>query len=317
MGLAFGPGAVTSADQVTSDPGTETSVPKANNSGVELEYDTFGDPSDPAILLVMGFTAQMTAWDPEFCQLLVDRGHFVIRFDNRDCGLSTMTEGEPPNLFALLAQVQAGGAITSDVPYTLSDMALDALAVLDAVGVDRAHVVGASMGGMIVQMMAIEHPARVASLTSIMSTTGNPEVGQGKPEAMTALMTPPPTDRDGAIERGVSLGRIISGPLFDADKARARMTEAYDRSFAPGGAPFQMAAIAKTGDRTEALAGVTAPALVIHGAVDALIGVSGGEATAKAIPGAELLIIDDMGHDLPEPRWGEITGAIVDLAARA
>lgn len=297
--------------------GTETSVPTANNNGVELEYDTFGDPGDPAILLVMGFTAQMTAWDEGFCQLLVDRGHFVIRFDNRDCGLSTMSDGEPPNLFALLAQVQSGDGITSEVPYTLSDMALDALAVLDAVGVDRAHVVGASMGGMIVQMLAIEHPSRVASLTSIMSTTGNSEVGQGKPEAMTALMTPPPTDREGAIERGVSLGRVISGPLFDAEKAKVRMTEAYDRSFAPGGAPFQMAAIAKTGDRTEALAKVTAPTLVIHGAADALIDVSGGEATAQAIPGAELLVIDDMGHDLPEPRWGQITGAIADLAARA
>ncbi|MEL6981097.1 MAG: alpha/beta hydrolase [Actinomycetota bacterium] len=292
-------------------------MPTANNNGVELEYDTFGDPADPAVLLVMGFTAQMTAWDQAFCQLLVDRGHFVIRFDNRDCGLSTLTEGEAPDLFALLAQAQSGEGITSEVPYTLSDMALDALAVLDEVGVDRANVVGASMGGMIAQMMAIEHPERVASLTSIMSTTGNPEVGQGSPEAMTALMTPPPTDREGAIERGVSVGRIISGPLFDEDKARVRMTEAYDRSFTPGGAPFQMAAIAKTGDRTEALASVGTPTLVIHGAVDALIGVSGGEATAKAVPGAELLVIDDMGHDLPEPRWGDITGAIADLAARA
>lgn len=313
--LANAVGAVTSCNPI--DHGTEISVPQADNDGVKLEYDTFGDPSDPAILLVMGFTAQMTAWEPAFCQLLVDRGHFVIRFDNRDCGLSTKTEGEPPNLFALLAQVQSGGAITSDVPYTLSDMALDALAVLDAVGVDRANVVGASMGGMIVQQMAIEHPARVASMTSIMSTTGNPEVGQGKPDAMTALMTPPPTDREGAIERGVSLGQIISGPLFDAERAKVRMTEAYDRSFYPGGAPFQMAAIAKTGNRTEGLRQISTPTLVIHGAVDALIDVSGGEATAEVVPGAELLVIDDMGHDLPEPRWGVITGAIADLAARA
>ena len=292
-------------------------MPKAENNGVELEYDTFGDPADPAILLVMGFTAQMTAWEPGFCQLLVDRGHFVVRFDNRDCGLSSKTDGEPPNLFALLAQAQSGGGISAEVPYTLTDMAIDGLTVLDAVGIERANVVGASMGGMIVQQMAIEHPGRVASMTSIMSTTGNAEVGQGKPDAMAALMTPPPTDREGAIERGVSLGRIIAGPLFDEDTARVRMTEAYDRSFHPGGAPFQMAAIAKTGDRTEALRRLGTPTLVIHGAVDPLIDVSGGEATAEAIPGAELLVIDDMGHDLPEPRWGAITGAIGDLAARA
>ncbi len=296
---------------------SERVVARANNNGVELEYDTFGDPADPAVLLVMGFTAQMTAWDEGFCRQLVDHGHFVTRFDNRDCGLSTKTAGEPPNLLALLAQAQSGQGVTDEVPYTLSDMAGDAVAVLDAAGIESANVVGASMGGMIVQMLAAEHPGRVRSMTSIMSTTGNPEVGQGSPEAMTALMTPPPTDREGAIERGVSLGRIISGPLFDADKARVRVTEAYDRSFYPGGAPFQMAAIAKTGDRTELLGDLSVPALVIHGAADALIGVSGGEATAKAIPGAELLVFDDMGHDLPEPLWGDITGAITGLAARA
>ncbi len=292
-------------------------MPTADNDGVKLEYDTFGDPADPTVLLVMGFTAQMTAWEEGFCQRLVDDGHHVVRFDNRDCGLSSKTDGEPPNLFALLAQAQSGGGITSEVPYTLSDMALDAVAVLDAVGAESAHVVGASMGGMIVQMLAIEHPERVRSMTSIMSTTGNPEVGQAKPEAMTALITPPPTDREGAIERGVTLGRLIAGPLFDEDRARVRMTEAFDRSFHPGGAPFQMAAIAKTGDRTERLGSVTAPTLVIHGAVDPLIAVSGGEATAKAVPGAELLVLDEMGHDLPEPLWGEITGAIAGVAAKA
>ena len=289
-------------------------MPQADNDGVRIEYDTFGDLSDPAILLVMGFTAQMTAWEEGFCRQLVDHGHSVIRFDNRDCGLSSKTEGEPPNLLALLAQVQSGQGVTSEVPYTLSDMAGDAVAVLDHLEIAQADVVGASMGGMIVQMLAIEHADRVRSMTSIMSTTGNPGVGQAKPEAMTALLAPPPTDRDGAITRGVELGRLISGPLFDADKAMVRMTEAYDRSFHPQGAPFQMAAIAKTGDRTERLAGVTAPSLVVHGAVDPLIDVSGGEATAEAVPGAELLVIDDMGHDLPEPRWGDITGAIASVA---
>lgn len=290
---------------------------KADNNGVQLEYDTFGDPADPAILLVMGFGAQMTAWDEGFCRQLAGHGYHVIRFDNRDSGLSTKTDGEAPNLLAVLAQVQAGEAVSVDVPYTLSDMAADGLAVLDALGVEAAHVVGASMGGMIVQQMAIEHPGRVRSLTSIMSTTGDPEVGRGKPEAMAALMAPPPTEREAAIERGVALWRVISGPLFDEEEARDRSARAYDRSFYPQGAAFQMAAIAKTGDRTAGLRELSVPTLVIHGRADPLIGLSGAEATAEAIPGAELLVIDDMGHDLPRPRWPDITGAIAALAARA
>ena len=163
-------------------------MPQADNDGVLIEYDTFGDPADPAVLLVMGFTAQMTAWEEGFCRALVDRGHFAVRFDNRDCGLSSKTEGSPPNLISLLAQVQSGQGVTAEVPYTLSDMAGDAVAVLDHLEIGSANVVGASMGGMIVQMLAIEQPDRVASMTSIMSTTGNPQVGQAKPEAMTALL---------------------------------------------------------------------------------------------------------------------------------
>lgn len=289
---------------------------KADNDGVQLEYDSFGDAADPTVLLVMGFTAQMIAWDEEFCRRLAAHGLRVVRFDNRDCGLSSKTGAELPSVMALLAQVQAGQEITVDAPYTLSDMAADGLAVLDALGVGAAHVVGASMGGMIVQQMAIEHPDRVLSLTSIMSTTGDPRVGQGQPEALAALMAPPPTDRQAVIERGVEVGRAISGPLFDEEGARLRSTEAHDRSFHPLGAVFQMAAIAGTGDRTEGLRRLSVPALVIHGAVDPLIGLSGGEATARAIPGAELVVIDDMGHDLPEPRWPDIIGAIASLAAR-
>lgn len=292
-------------------------MPQADNAGVTLEYETFGDSAHDALLLVMGFTAQMTAWDEAFCQQLADREHFVIRFDNRDCGLSSKTGGTPPDVLALLAQLQAGQEVTEDVPYTLSDMAGDGLAVLDAVGVDAAHVVGVSMGGMIVQQMTIDHPGRVRSMTSIMSTTGNPEVGQAQPEALTALLTPPPADRDGAIERGVDLGRVIAGPLFDEDRARRRSAEAYDRSFHPVGAAFQMAAIAQNGDRTEGLRQLSTPSLVVHGAADPLISLSGGEATAEAIPGAKLLVLDEMGHDLPEPLWGDITGGIAALTARA
>lgn len=291
-------------------------MPQANNAGVVLEYDTFGDTSDPTLLLIMGYTAQMITWPEDFCAQLASAGHHVVRFDNRDCGLSSKTEGEPPNVMALMMAAMSGGELP-EVPYTLSDMAGDAVAVLDAVGAERGHIVGASMGGMITQQLAIDHPGRAASITSIMSTTGSPTVGQATPEAMTALMTPPPADREGAIERNVEVGRLISGPLFDEDLARAAATAAYDRCFHPVGAAFQMAAIAKTGDRTERLKTVPHPALVIHGAVDPLITPSGGEATAEAIPNAELLMLEDMGHDLPRPLWDRIVGAIAALTAAA
>lgn len=292
-------------------------MPRADNDGVSIEYDTIGDTADPAVLLIMGFTAQMTAWDAEFCRMLADRGHLVVRFDNRDCGLSTKSEGEPPDVMALMMAVLQGTPVTEEVPYTLSDMARDGLAVLDDLGIGRAHVVGASMGGMIAQQMAIEHPGRVLSLTSIMSTTGAADVGQGTQEAMTALLTPPPTERDAVIERGVELGRVICGPLYDEDVARQRFAEAYDRCFHPAGAPFQLAAITKTGDRTAALECLDVPTLVIHGKADPLIQPSGGEATAAAVPGARLLMLDQMGHDLPRPLWPEIVGAIADHAAGA
>ncbi len=289
-------------------------MPKADNNGVPIEYDTIGDPNHPAVLLIMGFATQMTAWDEEFCHMLANDGQFVIRFDNRDCGLSHKTEGDAPNIMALMTAATSGREITELVPYTLSDMASDGLAVLDDLVVQQAHVVGASMGGMIAQQMAIEHPGRVLSLTSIMSTTGNSEVGQGTPEAMMTLLSPPPQDRDAFIERGVKVGKIIAGPHYDEDEARIRIRNAFDRSFHPQGAPFQLAAIAKTGDRTEGLAALDVPTLVIHGEVDTLVGLSGGEATAAAIPGARLLTFDDMGHDLPRARWGEISGAIAGLA---
>ena len=182
-------------------------------------------------------------------------------------------------------------------------------------GADRAHVVGASMGGMIAQQAAIEYPDRVASLTSIMSSTGSSTVGQAEPDAMAALLTVPPADRDGAIDRGVDVGRIIGGPLFDEVVAREAMAASYDRSFYPQGAAFQLAAIAKTGDRTSALQTLDVPTLVVHGAVDSLITRSGGEATAAAVPNAELLMLDDMGHDLPAPLWDTIIGAISSLTA--
>jgi pimeloyl-ACP methyl ester carboxylesterase len=297
-------------------PTTGTDMPQADNNGVVLEFDTTGEPTNPALLLVMGFTAQMTAWDTEFCQMLADRGLFVIRFDNRDCGLSHKTEGAAPDVMTLMAKAASGQEISDDeVAYSLSEMAGDAVAVLDHLSIEKAHVAGASMGGMICQMMAIEHPDRVLSLTSIMSTTGNSAVGQGTPEAMDALLSPPAVGRDAVIEQGVKVGAVISGPLFDPDMARIRHGEAFDRSFYPQGAPFQLAAIGRTGDRTEALKNLDVPTLVIHGDADSLITPSGGEATAAAIPGAKLVTFAEMGHDLPKPLWPEFTSAIADLTA--
>lgn len=283
---------------------------RSTDHTIELEYDHFGDRADPPLLLVMGYMAQMTAWDDDFCQMLADAGRFVVRFDNRDCGLSAKTQGPAPNILSIVMRALAGQEITENVPYTLSDMAGDGVALMRELGIERFHVAGASMGGMIAQQMTIEHPDKVLSLTSIMSTTGAAGVGQPTPSAQAALLSPPPAEADEIIEWTVRLARLVAGPLFDEEASRLRARAAYERSFYPSGAPFQMAATAKTGDRTSNLQNLSVPTLVIHGAADTLIGVSGGEATAAAIPGARLLILDAMGHDLPQPLWSEIVDAI-------
>lgn len=296
-------------------------MPTAHNGPIAIEYETFGDPTKPTIQLVMGFTAQMIAWRDAFCHQIADAGFHVVRHDNRDCGLSTKSEGPPPDSAAWVMAGMADRANPAGnarakmppAPYLLSDMAADAIAVLDALGVDQAHVVGASMGGMIVQTMAIEHPGRVATLTSIMSTTGDPDVGQAAPEAMGALLAPPPEGRTAIIEQGVTGGRIFGGPLFDEDAHRAHLTEAFDRMFHPVGAAFQMVAILASGDRTAALQALDVPTLVVHGQADSLIQVSGGKATAAAVPGARLVVLDEMGHDLPVQLWDTIIGDIADL----
>jgi pimeloyl-ACP methyl ester carboxylesterase len=287
-------------------------MPRADNAGVSIEYDTLGDPADPPLLLIMGLRAQMTAWEDGFRQLLADRGIHVIRFDNRDCGLSSKTAGAIPNVMALFGASAAGRPVTADVPYTLSEMAADGLAVLDDLGVGRANIAGASMGGMVAQQLAIEHPERVSSLCSIMSTTGARDVGQSTPEAMSALFAPPPADRAGVIERAVDIGRVLCGPLFDEGRAVERAAAAYDRSFNPEGVAFQLAAILASGDRTAGLQELDVPTLVIHGKADPLVQPSGGEATAAAVPGAELVLLDEMGHDLPRPLWPAITSAIAE-----
>jgi pimeloyl-ACP methyl ester carboxylesterase len=289
-------------------------VPQAQCNGIEIEYDTFGDPSDPAILLVMGLGIQMIAWHETFCQMLVDRGYFVIRFDNRDVGLSSKIEGGPePNVMQLMQ------GDYSSASYRLSDMANDAVGVLDALGVEKAHVVGVSMGGMIGQTLAIEHPDRVLSLTSIMSTTGSQAVGQPRPEVMMALIAPPPTDRDGFVDHQAKMFRLIGSPDYPMpeEELRGLIGSSYDRMNYPAGFMRQLSCILASGDRTAALASVTAPTVVIHGEADPLIQPDGGEATAKAIPGAKLVKIPGMGHDFPPQLWQRLVDEIVANAERA
>jgi pimeloyl-ACP methyl ester carboxylesterase len=286
---------------------------RARANGLELEYDTFGDPQDAPMVLITGFSMQMIAWDEAFCGQLAARGFHVVRFDNRDIGLSTKIDSmPPPNLDAIF------GGDTSSVPYHIPDMADDAAGLLDALGLDSAHIVGVSMGGMIAQTLAIRHPRRVRSLASIMSTTGDRAVGQATPEAVGVLMQPPPKDREAFIEQGVSAWRMLSSTVFPFDEVgmRALVARGYDRSFSPRGIQRQLAAILGQPDRSPQLRQLRVPTVVIHGAADPLINVSGGEATARAIPGAKLVIVPGMGHNLPEGAWPIIVGAIVDNAKR-
>ena len=268
---------------------------------VDLACTTTGDPADPPVLLVAGLGAQLISWDDEFCQALVDRGLYVIRFDNRDAGLSThLDEAEAP-------------------AYALADLADDAAGLIEVLGLESAHVVGASMGGMIVQLLAIAHPGRVRSVTSIMSTTGDREVGEASDAAIALLMAPPARTREAVVEGAVLANSVLGSPSYPiaAEVLRARAGRAFDRAHDPAGFARQLQACLTTPDRTVALRRVDVPALVVHGAVDALIGVSGGRATAAAIPGAELMVIDGMGHELPEEVWPVVVDRIAQLVERA
>jgi methylmalonyl-CoA mutase N-terminal domain/subunit len=293
---------------------TEPGIWLARAGEIELAYDTFGRSGDSPLLLIMGLATQMLGWPDQFCAGLAQAGHYVIRFDNRDIGLSThLDDAGGVDISAVLA-----GDVSS-AAYTISDMARDAAGLLDALGLDSAHVVGASMGGMIAQAMAIEHPERVRSLTSIMSTTGNPAVGQPTPEAIAVLLASRPPDREGTIERVVANYRVIGSPGFEFDEAalRERAARSYDRANDPAGVLRQMAAVPAGGDRTEELRGVRTPTLVLHGRQDPLAALSGGVATAEAIPGAELVVFGGMGHDLPRELWPQFIEAIAALTQRA
>jgi len=289
---------------------------KAN--GIQIEYDTFGDSSSPALLLIMGLGAQMVLWDEEFCEQLAAKGHFVIRFDNRDIGLSAkFHDAGMPDLMAAMTATMQGTKI--DSAYSIDDMAADSVGLLDALGIDKAHICGASMGGMIAQTIAIRHPERVTSLTSIMSTTGDPNLPRAKPEIMALLLTPPPKGREANIKHGVNIWRTISGSglPFDEEWMQKRVGLSYDRCFYPQGVARQLMAILAHGDRTPGLKSVSAPTLVIHGAEDPLVPVECGKATAEAVPGASLLVIEGMGHSLPVVIWPLIIGAIATHTANA
>ena len=288
---------------------------KVGPTGIDIVYQRLGKSDAPAVLLIMGLAAQSIHWPDTFCRALAGRGLQVIRFDNRDAGLSThLKDARPPDLPAALA-----GDLSS-VSYTLSDMAADAVGLLDVLGFDKAHVVGASMGGAIAQTMAIEHPNRVLSLTSIMSTTGDMAVGQPSPDALREMFGgPPATTRDEVIQRMVRAFRVVGSPGYPSDENEiaARAGRAYDRGYDPIGVARQAIASVASGDRTAHLRHLKVPALVIHGLADRMCDASGGRATAGAIPGAELLLIEGMGHDLPPALRSQLAERIAEFVWRA
>ena len=281
-------------------------MPSTAANDITIEYETAGNPADPPLLLIMGLGGQLIAWDDEFVAALVAKGFYVVRFDNRDVGLSTWFDeaGTPDLVAAFTGEVQAA--------YLLSDMAGDAAGLLDALGIESAHVVGVSMGGMITQSLAIGHPARVRTMISIMSTTGDRSVGQPSEEAIGALLVPPPVDRDAAIDMSVKTWQVIGSPgfPFHEDRIRAGAAAAYDRAVHPAGVARQLVAILSSPDRTPALRDLDVPTLVVHGESDALVNPTGGKATADAVPGATLWTIPGMGHDLPIELFEEVADRV-------
>jgi pimeloyl-ACP methyl ester carboxylesterase len=292
-------------------------MPHVIANDIRIEYDTRGDSEDPTVLLIMGLGHQLTMWHASFCDILVESGYHVVRFDNRDAGLSeSFDEAGKPNIMGAMM-----GGERLDAPYTLDDMAADAVGLLDALEIDSAHVAGASMGGMIAQTIAINHPDRVDSLTSIMSTTGNRSLPQATPEAMQALLTPPAPedDEEAAIERSLRIWDVLESPAYPTDEETQRtwLRRDYRRSYNPTGIARQLAAIIAHGDRREGLRELDIPVVVLHGADDPLIRVEAGKDTAETIPGAELRIVEGMAHDFPLELVEEMANAVLRAARRA
>ena len=282
-------------------------------NGIEIAFETFGDPGDRPLLMVMGLGAPMIVWPPDLCALLAERGFFVIRYDNRDVGRSThLHDAREPDVAAAIRRGDASSA-----SYSLDDMAEDGFGLLDALGLTAAHILGMSMGGMIVQVMAARHPERVLSLTSVASTPA-PSLINSTPEATAVLMRPPASSREAAIAQSIEASRITGSPGFPADEEwRAELAGMiWDQGLDPAGVMRQMMAIRASGDRTEAVRGIRVPTLVVHGDSDPLINVSAGRRTAELIEGAELLVIPGMGHDLPRQIWPALADAVVKVADR-
>ena len=292
----------------------------AEANGLQIEYDTMGTPGSPPLVMIMGLSTQMVAWPEPFCRMLARTGHFVVRFDNRDVGLSTKLEDlGVPDLERLMRQGATGSA---SPPYTLSEMAADVFGLMDFLGLDQAHICGLSMGGMIAQIMAIEKPHRVASLISFESTTGEPDLPGATPEAVEAMMSKPPIRREAYIEYQAGVYRAFSGGSvhYDENVQRELSASSYDRMFYPNGFARQMAAILCAGGRRTALSTVSVPALVIHGDCDTVVPPAHGKDTADAISGARLKIVAGLGHGMAYPAlWQEIVSAIAQhtRAARA
>ena len=294
-------------------------MPQIKANGIALEYASYGSNDHDTILLIMGLGAQMTRWPIGLIEMFTRRGYRVVTFDNRDVGLShKFDEAGPGDVAAIMAARLAGKPVTA--AYNIDDMANDAAGLLDALHIKQAHIVGASMGGMIAQMVAANHPNKTLSLTSIMSTTGSPDVPPANPEAMAILMNRPvSTDLEVLGEEAVRTARTIGSPAYPADAAqiRARFLEDYRRSHYPVGFTRQIAAVMASGDRRAALTKITAPTIVVHGLADPLVPVEGGRDTAATIPGAELREIPGMGHDLPEALFSQVVDAVETVAKKA
>ncbi len=296
-------------------------MPTTSANGIDLYYDTFGDPDRPTLLMVSGLGAQCIGFQDAYCARFAARGFHVVRYDNRDVGLSTRYDGLAFDALAAFAAGMGGGPV--EAPYTLSDMAADGMGVLDALGVEQAHVMGCSMGGMIAQTMAIEHPERVRSLASVFSTTGAPDVGLPHAEVLAALAewvgsTDEPVTREDKVASSMRISRVIATrSTWDEDVAREFHGRLVDRAWYPEGTPRQFGAIVASGSREDDLRQLAVPTAVLHGDADPLVDISGGRRTAELVPGASFHQLDGMGHDLPEPYWDRIVDAVVENVGRA